>query len=262
MPKKFPTKRLAKKKLLSKRRAVKKLATKQLAKKKLAAKRLAGKSRLIAKTRANSKKASSSGDEGSLSFAELREMSIRTSKNLNKVGVRLDKVGEDLDKFKATAIEQGKNIDKLKETVGVHDRKWGELTEALTVGDARALFGGMGIELQKMGNNMDITSPDGKIAREIDGLAVGKDAVVVMEVKTSLSVRGVNSFIKQTLAIYTKIDPDCIGKKIYGAVGYLKASSQAVALAHQNGLFVIRSRHDVKELVTPPRGFKPRNFHP
>ena len=96
MPKKFSTKRLAKKKLLSKRRAVKKLATKQLAKKKLAAKRLAGKSRLIAKTRTNSKKASSSGDEGSLSFAELREMSIRTSKNLDKVGVRLDKVGEDL----------------------------------------------------------------------------------------------------------------------------------------------------------------------
>ena len=90
---------------------------------------------MIAKTRANSKKASSSGDEGSLSFADLREMSIRTSKNL-------DKVGEDLDKFKATAIEQGKNIDKLKETVGAHDRKWGELTEALTVGDARALFGG------------------------------------------------------------------------------------------------------------------------
>ena len=255
MHKKFPTKRLAKKKLLSKRRAVKKLATKQLAKKKPAAKRLAEKSRLIAKTRANSKKASSRGDEGSLSFAELREMSIRTSKNL-------DKVGEDLDKIKATAIEQGKNIDKLKETVGAHDRKWGELTEDLTVGDARALFGNMGIELQKMGNNMDITSPDGKIAREIDGLAVGKDAVVVMEAKTSLSVRGVNNFIKQTLAIYTKIDPDCLGKKIYGAVGYLKASSQAVALAHQNGLFVIRSRHDAKELVTPPRGFKPRNFHP
>ena len=221
----------------------KKVVAKQLAKKKLA------------KTRTNGKKARSSVGKESLSFAELREMSIRTSKNL-------DKVSEELDKVKSTAIEQGKSIDKLKETVGAHDRKWGELTEALTVGDTRALFGSMGIELQKMGNNMDITSPDGKITREIDGLAVGKDAVVVMEAKTSLSVRGVNTFIKQTLAIYTQIDPDCLGKKIYGAVGYLKASSQAIAVAHKNGLFVIRSRHDTKELITPPRGFTPRNFHP
>ena len=240
----------------------KKLPTKQRAPQKLAAEQLAEKRRLAAKPRATGKQARDSGDEKLLSFAELREMSIRTSKNLDKVGV-------DLDKVKATAIEQGKNIDKqgksidkLKETVGAHDHKWGELTEALTVGDARALFGSMGIELQKMGNNMDITSPDGKIAREIDGLAVGKDVVVVMEAKTSLSVRGVSHFIKHTLAIYTEIDPDCLGKKIYGAVGYLKASASALALAHQSGLFVIRSRHDVKELVTPPRGFKPRDFHP
>ena len=228
MPKRVPTKRLTKKKLTTQKRVIKR---KSVAKK-------------------HSKK--TEVYEPQMTLAKRRKPPIRKERCLD----------ERLSELLASSIEQGKSIDKLKETVASHDRKWGELTEALTIGDARELFAGMGFVLQKMGHNMDITSPDGKIAREIDGLASGKDAVVVMEAKTSLSVRDVEKFIKNTLMIFTEIDLDSVGKKIYGAVGYFKASHQAIALAHKKGLLVIRARHDVKELVKPPQGFQPHDFHP
>ena len=259
MPKRTPTKRLTtKKKQLTKRKLVtKKRASKQLTKRKLTLKKQLTKRKSVTNRKAVTKKRSRRAAvyEPQITFDKLREMSIRTDKQISAQGQQIAELGRDI-------AANYKSIVKLKETVAAHDRKWGELTEALTIGDARELFAGMGFVLQKMGNNLDLISSDGKIAREIDGLASGKDTVVVMEAKTSLSMRDVEKFIKNTLMIFTEIDQDSIGKKIYGAVGYFKASQQAIALAHKNGLFVIRSRHENKELVEPPRGFRPHNFHP
>ena len=283
MPKRTPTKRLAtKKKRLTKKRATKQLSkrkltpkkrtTKQLSKRKLTTKKQLTKRKMTTKKRTakqltkrksvtKSKMTAKKRNrrvavyEPHITFDKLREMSIRTDRQISAQGKQIAELGRDI-------AANYKSIVKLKETVAAHDRKWGELTEALTIGDARELFAGMGFVLQKMGNNLDLASPDGKIAREIDGLASGKDTVVVMEAKTSLTVRDVEKFIKNTLMIFTEIDQDSLGKKIYGAVGYFKASQQAIALAHKKGLFVIRSRHENKELVEPPRGFRPHNFHP
>ena len=163
----------------------------------------------------------------------------------------------------AKAVEQRKSIDRMGKTVGSHDSKWGELSEALIIGDAPRTFNDeCGFKLHTSSPRVKITGADGLTVREIDGIVHGETEVVVIEAKTNLTVQDVRNFINNVLVCFTELQRQHRGKSIYGAVGYLNASYQATALAHKSGLFVIRSRHDIKEIVAPPRGFKPRNFHP
>ena len=186
-----------------------------------------------------------------------------TNKTLDRVGVRLDKTGEDLDKQRDNIDKLSKSIQQLRGTVGAHDSKWGELSEALIIGDAQRTFNDeCGFKLHTTSPRVKITCADGATIREIDGIVHGETEVVVIEAKTNLTVQDVRNFINNVLVCFTDLQRQHHGKKIHGAVGYLHASHQAITFAHKNGMFVIRSRHDVKEIITPPRGFKPRDFHP
>ena len=69
-------------------------------------------------------------------------------------------------------------------------------------------------------------------------------------------------FIDKILKRFTELQPDQRGKRIYGAVGYLKITAGAQAFAHDSGLLVIRSTYHNKELVPLPKNFKLRNYHP
>ena len=72
----------------------------------------------------------------------------------------------------------------------------------------------------------------------------------------------VKTFISKTLKHFTELEPDHIGKQIYGAVGFLSANSAATELALASGLLLIHPHRDDKQVITPPPDRKLRNFHP
>ena len=152
-------------------------------------------------------------------------------------------------------------IDRTAENIGGLSKKWGDLGEAMTVGESLPLFNAIaGIDVHSLHPN---TRPyyDGK-EWEIDGIAVGTDMAIVIEAKATLKTGDVKIFINKKLKIFTQLEPTYAGKKIYGAMGFLSASGAVQALAQAQGLLLIRPTRTSKEIVPPPKGFKLRNFHP
>ena len=147
-----------------------------------------------------------------------------------------------------------------RENISGLSDKWGDLGEAMTIGEAQDVLNSMnGIDVGIVQLNRTPTYNGKKY--EMDGMGIGEDMVVVIETKTTLKEHDVSKFTKK-LKIFTKIMPIYAGKKIYGAMGFLSANKDVQAQAHKNGLLLICPNISTKKLVSPPKGFKLRNFHP
>ena len=157
--------------------------------------------------------------------------------------------------------EFGEGLKETRQLLDNLGKKWGDMGEALTIGDALPVFKAAGIEVRGLHNN--VYGSRGGDNWEIDGIAVGDDEVVVIEAKADMKTGHVSTFIDKKLKRFTELEPElAVNKRIYGAVGYLKASPEAISLAHKHGLMVIRSLHHTKELVEPPDSFELRDYHP
>ena len=93
---------------------------------------------------------------------------------------------------------------------------------------------------------------------EFDILAGNGDGVVVVEVKTTLQAGDVAHFLEK-LGKFTEYEPVYKGKKVYGAVVYLKTDTSVVAHAERQGLFVVRATGSSASIINES-GFVPRVF--
>ena len=152
-------------------------------------------------------------------------------------------------------------VDRLSSNMGGLSKKWGNLGEAMTVGESLPIFNAIdGIEVHSLHPN--VTSNYGDKELEIDGLAIGKDTVIVIEAKATLKKDDVINFVNKKLKVFTKLEPIYEGKLIYGAMGFLSANGSVQEYAQAQGLLLIRPHGSSKELVPLPKDFKLRNFHP
>ena len=167
-------------------------------------------------------------------------------------------------RFKDTDVkiaEVVRSVDRLASNMGGLSKKWGDLGEAMTVGEAMPIFNAIdGIAVNSMSPNVTIDCGDKEL--EIDGLAIGKDVVIVMEAKATLKRDDVINFVNKRLKVFTELVPTYEGKRIYGAMGFLSAHSGVQEYAQAQGLLLIRPHGTNKELVPLPENFKLRNFHP
>ena len=89
-------------------------------------------------------------------------------------------------------------------------------------------------------------------------MATNGNEVVVVEVKTTLELNDVKDFQKQ-LNVFTEFASECKGKKVYGAVAFLKADSSVDVFAEKAGLFVIRATGSSASIINK-KNFKPKVF--
>jgi len=87
---------------------------------------------------------------------------------------------------------------------------------------------------------------------EIDALAVGKDYVIVVEVKTTLKQSDVDEF-ERKLKEYK-------GFKVYGAVAGMRIQSGIDKYASKKGFIVLKHRDGKDVKVLNEKGFKPKDF--
>ena len=167
-------------------------------------------------------------------------------------------------KRKKAADQRQERIDKQIEDFGNHLKKmdeqfhsrWGKLMESLVEGDLVPLLQKRGIEVLRTYPNVS-GRRDGE-HYEYDILALNGEEVVVVEVKTTLRSEDVGHFLAK-LAKFTWWAPEQKGKRILGAVAYLKTHESVVLHAQRQGLFVIRATGGSASIVNEP-DFKPRVF--
>ena len=145
---------------------------------------------------------------------------------------------------------------RLRKLDELFNGQWGKLIEALVKGDLIALLNRRAIEVHHTSTNLE-RNFSGR-TWEIDILAVNSSELVAVEVKTTLKVRNVDHFLN-TLRNITGIMPEYAGRKVYGAVAYLKADESSDRYAEGQGLFVIRATGSSAS-ITNRADFRPRTF--
>ena len=178
-------------------------------------------------------------------------------KELHREPATPEKVWATLDRITEKQEKAAKEIDqRLKELAGLFTSQWGALMESLVEGDLVPLLQARGITVRYTHTRMR-GRRNGE-HYEFDILAENGEEVVVVEVKTTLRAEDVAQFLEK-LGKFTVYAPGYQGKKIYGAVAYLKTDASVVVHAERRGLFVIRATGNSASIINDA-DFRPRVF--
>ena len=174
----------------------------------------------------------------------MRESRKETEKSLQKTQESLQNLNKSLDKAS-----------------GNFNNKWGAFMEGLVKGDIVRLLNEWNIQVEKVMPRVKIRRKDYTIKNEYDLIVVNGSEIVVIEVKTTLSVEKLNVFMDKMVR-FKKSFPEYSDKNIYGGVAYIEADGESAKSAEEKGLFVIESPGGPTSVSTivNGRGFKPKAF--
>ncbi len=152
-------------------------------------------------------------------------------------------------RFKETDAKFQETNKKVKEAFDLFTSQWGRLMESLVEGDIIRIFNERGIKVQDTSTRRK-GSYQGE-NYEFDIIAHNGKETVIIEVKTTLRVSDVKSFIKklQKARTYLRMDDDEV---IYGAIAYLQADAGSEIFAQKEKLFVIRATGDSAAIINQP----------
>ena len=145
---------------------------------------------------------------------------------------------------------------QIKKTESYFTSQWGKLMESLVDGDLVPLLNGRGIALEHTHQRREGRRNGEHF--EFDIVAVNRRDVVVVEVKTTLRSEDVTRFLAK-LSKFTDFAREYRGKRILGAVAYLKSDSNVTTYAERKGLFVIRATGSSASIINA-EDFEPRSF--
>ena len=171
---------------------------------------------------------------------------------------------EDKAKDEEREARWEKRVTGINSRLGGQGNSIGEITEAMTISDniIDLLNEFSGIDLEYFSFNITkkypAKTPEGIAIRkqhEVDGLADGKESVVVIEAKTVLTRERIQRFLDK-LASFKLAYPDHADKDLYGAMTFIRVDNDACQLAERHGLFLIKASPPDVELINN-KGFRP-----
>ena len=193
-------------------------------------------------------------EKAALEMEEMREQEERRQQQEEQ---RRKEVALEMKKTREEEKQRKKEVDKeMKALRGLFTSQWGKLMESLVEGDLVGLLSGCGVAVHSI--HPRVYGRRNGTHYEFDIVAGNGDEVVVVEVKTTLKSEQVTEFLEK-LQRFTVYEPLYRGKRIYGAVAYLKADSSVTLYAERQGLFVIRATGSSASIVNDDE-FVPRVF--
>ena len=154
-------------------------------------------------------------------------------------------------KTDAQLAKTSKEVAKLIRKLSKGEDQWGRIAESLVGGEL------IKIMQKRFAVTLDDVSLrtkgeyDGK-QWEIDIIGVNGDVVVVVEVKTTLSVDDTKYFIRRIVRRFYQLMPRYRHRKVYAGVAYVKTGSNeadVIQQAEDSGLFVIKVVNNTNKIV-------------
>lgn len=156
-----------------------------------------------------------------------------------------------------TAAEVQATNANLRRLKGLFSSQWGRLMEALIQPGLLLLFQARGHQVRRL-HQRSKAQHDGD-TMEIDVFLEGSTEVIGGEVKSSVGIEEVNTFLTG-LAEFTKFFPLYRGYQIYSALAGLEFSAEIARYAYRKGLFVLTvGREDLVTILNDDK-FRPHNF--
>nr|NCQ84752.1 DUF3782 domain-containing protein [Microcystis aeruginosa W13-18] len=176
-------------------------------------------------------------------LAELVEAQKETERCFQKTERRFQKTERRFQEteriLKEQSLKTDRQITRLSKEIGNLGGKWGRFVENMVAPACETLFLNREIPVHQVSQRVR-KRLDGKTL-EIDVLVTNENHVLVVEVKSSLSVDDVKELIKN-LTEFRQFFPEYNQKQLYGAVAGIEIEEGADKYAYRQGLFVLAQR--------------------
>ena len=182
---------------------------------------------------------------------ELKESREKFDRELKESGAEFDRRLAETDKL----IKELRYLSERTDAkVDALSSKWGRFVEGLVIPAAERLFEERGFQVDNVYSRAKGRKSGDSM--EIDVLVVGKQDVIAIEVKSTLSQDDVKEFL-ETLDQFKTFFQDYSNRKLFGAVAGIVIDEQAARHAYQRGLFVIGQNGDTVRILNDQR-FRPK----
>ncbi|MEO0195175.1 MAG: NERD domain-containing protein [candidate division WOR-3 bacterium] len=183
-------------------------------------------------------------EETDKKIKELAERQAETDEQIKKLSIQISKVSEEVrNTTKAVA-----NLNGI----------WQDYTEDTIREGLKYALSKLGFKGFKVMSNVKVEKGDDNM--EVDGIVLGDDYVIVLEVKTTLRVDDVDEFVEELEKRFLRFFPEYKGYKLYGAVAGMKFHQFADRYANKRGLIVLKHKDGKDVKVLNPKNFKPKDF--
>ena len=155
-----------------------------------------------------------------------------------------------------------KQMKRTDERIGFIDSRIGELVEGMIDGNNIVnQFRNLGYNVSSNIRNETFGTQDTDTDGEIDMLLENSDVSILIEIKTKLTFGKILKHVKRLEKYRKWQNMQGTGKKRYiGAIACAIMKKETVQFAQMNGLYVIAQLGNNVEIVTPPEGFKAREW--
>ena len=151
---------------------------------------------------------------------------------------------------------QKESQKRIRELGELFTGQWGKLMESLVEGDLIRLLKGRNIDIDRLLSETSCVREG--LEYEFDLIAINGYEIVVVEVKTTLRLKDVDTFIEK-LGKFKQVWPEYGDRILYGAVAYLKENEGATRNSEKRGLFVIRATGSSASIINK-KEFEPTAF--
>jgi len=182
-------------------------------------------------------------------FREVAEAQKETERKFQETDRKFQETERLLREQSQASEEKINALEKL------FTSQWGKLMESLVEGDLVNLLVRRGIAITDTTTRLKGKRPGGG-NYEFDIIAHNGEAIVVVEVKTTLRPDDVKHFLDKLDHLKDWI-PRYAQNRIYGAMAWLTADASAEAMVINRGLFSIRATGDSASIQNDP-AFTPR----
>ncbi len=193
---------------------------------------------------------------------DIKSSQDRTDRQILALKVSQDRTDQQILALKAAQEITDKQLratDAKLERIGkqLADQGFvqGETAEELFYRNVKGLFGPFDLPLGRVRRNVKI-----KGKGEFDIVADGDRQVLVIEVKSKLSCRMVDDFMKKKLPRFKALLPEYRDRQILAGVGALVMKDEVGRYAEDLGLFVLTQSSDGGATLFNRKGFKPKEF--
>jgi len=191
-----------------------------------------------------------------------RETDRRLDQRFKETDQRLDQRIAETDRrldrrFEATEREITALSAQTRAVENLFTSQWGRLLEALVKPGVIELFQARGIAVNRSLERPRILQGGEEL--EIDLLLVNGDALVVVEVKSTLRVDDVRKFLED-LKRFPDFFPEYRGYRRFGAVAALSIDESADRYAYRQGLFVLTLGREGLVTLRNDDAFRPQDF--
>ena len=192
-------------------------------------------------------------EESNAKFVREREDFVREREEADR------RFNEKFDRMVEESKRREKVLDKKISDLG---SRMGEIIEHMVRGNILDKFQDLGYDVTGCSPNKYFKNKKLNLEGEIDLLLDDGDVAILISVKTTLETEDVRKHIKKIEEYRQYTNARGVGEKqrYIGAIAGAVVKGDAAAVAQENGMYVIVQSGEAVDIVTPPEGFKAKEW--